>query len=409
MLASYFGHWFNETVGFVAAARSAGIGIKVFAAREVDAEVARQTGALGVYALTQDIVNRYGVPSRYARGKLDPHCQPLIDFMAWSEACRQACVEIGNAGIGKDDLLLVPFAMIYELHGVAMWLETLPVERRPAVLFNFGEPHPPWRISDDRESVSGDFSLSRYTGRRLLSAVPEQRILLTAADRRLCAAMQNGLGLRCRQAPMMVYYDSELTDGDRHPPAVDRRHTLSIVGVLRAEHGRDLVLDALRAFAIQRPRTRLFVQLQTRDEAARLQDSVLQAAPGVELECQVGPLPRDAYYSRLRQSDLIVLPYSWRRYAMRTSGVFSEAVAYGIPVVAPARTWMADILEAGRGAGVTFSEWTPDAVAAAMVRALDRIDELKAKALPSSAAWRKEESVHAYLERVVEWWKSQVG
>lgn len=404
MLQSYYGHWFNETVGFVAAARSAGMDMKVYAARDVDSAVARQTDARGVYALTRDMMKRYGVPSRYAREKSDPHCQDLIDFMAWSEAFRQACEEVGQDGIGQDDLLVVPFATINEMHGAALWLETLPAERRPGAVFNFHEPHPTWRIEDNRNGMEGDLVLSRYAGLRLRSALPEHRILVTAPDRRLCVALREGLGLACRRTPMLMHYESEFPDD---LPGTDTRLTVSVVGDFRAERGSKLVLEALRDFATQRPETRFFVQVQTEAQASELLESLRRDVPGVQLECQAGSVSRENYLRRLRQSDLILLPYFWRRYAIRGSGVFCEATAFGIPVVAPANTWMADHLEAGRGAGETFSDWTSGAIAAALVRASDRIDELKAQAASGSAAWRDEESVHAYLPAIIGWWESR--
>ncbi len=52
-------------------------------------------------------------------------------------------------------------------------------------------------------------------------------------------------------------------------------------------------------------------------------------------------LPREEYLCRMRQSDMLLLPYSDPYYEMSTSGIFVEGIAAGkIPVVFP-NTWMA--------------------------------------------------------------------
>jgi glycosyltransferase involved in cell wall biosynthesis len=405
MLASYFGHWFNETVGWVSAARSAGMELKVFAARDLMPEVAEVTGARGVYALTRDIVERFGLPSRYSKTP-DPYCQPMIDFMAWSEAFRQACRAIEEERIDKDDLLAVPFASINELHGVALWLDGVPEWRRPSVLLNFVEPDGTWIIENDRERMRADFSLSRYAARRLRALLPERRIMLTAADVRLCRLWQQALELPFRLAPMMMNYaDKPPAPGDA--PKAEGRLTISMMGDFRREKGSELVTDVIRTFASERPGSQFFVQVRSENEAAALRAGVQGIVTDEQLEIQIGPIPNEAYVGKLLASDLIVLPYVWHRYAIRTSGIFAEAAAYGIPVVAPSNTWMADRLDAGQGAGETFGEWTPAAIAAAMTRAAGRIGQLRQLAASRSAAWRREQSIHAYLPTVMKAWKGE--
>jgi len=404
MLTDYFGHWSNETFGWVAAARSAGIELKVFAARDVNPEIARQTGARGVYAMTKDIAARYGIPSRFTQTP-EPHCQHLIDFMAWSEAFRRACQATEAEGIGKDDLLAVPFASVNEMHGAALWLETLPAARRPALLFNFHEPHPAWRIEADRNRVQGDFSLSRYASRRMRGLVPEHRIIVTAPDRRLCVLMRQALELACHEAPMLMEYAEDAPAVRAAPAEAERGLTLSVMGDFRREKGSEQVLDAMRAFAAVRPDAGFFIQVRTEQEAIAMRDGLRREAPGLRLEVQIGPTPRETYLSQFRRSDLVLLAYRWQRYAIRTSGVFAEATAYGVPVVAPANTWMADQLEAGRGAGETFTEWTPASITAAMIRAAGRIGALKERAAGSAAAWRNAQSIHAYVPAVIDLWQ----
>lgn len=80
--------------------------------------------------------------------------------------------------------------------------------------------------------------------------------------------------------------------------------------------------------------------------AARAELSRL-ASRGVTLF--TSPLGPGKYRELLASGHLVVLPYDRRAYAERSSGVFAEALAAGIPSVVPAGTWMARRMPAGAG------------------------------------------------------------
>jgi len=403
MLTSYFGHWFNETTGWISAARAAGVELKVYGSTAMTTEVVQLTGARGVYVLTDDIVSRIGLPARFAKKPAD-YCQPLIDFMAWSETFREACAAIGEDGIGADDLLAVPFATINEVHGMALWLELVPAARRPAVLFNFHEPHHTWAVEKDRDRARANFMFSRYAGLRLRAMLPERRIIITAADPRLRKLMQHALMSPCHLAPMLMNY-GDYGVRNAAPPG-GRALTVSVMGDFRHEKGSLQVVDALRGMAQQRPDTRFFVQVRRAEEADALRRQLQHCAPNVLLDVVVGPVSAERYADQLLRSDIAFLPYSWQRYAIRTSGVFAEALACGLPVVVPDNTWMSDQLAQGHGAGETFAEWAPQAMSGALLRAAERINVLHEQALMRSMAWRSEQSIHAYLPRILDLWRN---
>ncbi|HEV7225875.1 MAG TPA: hypothetical protein VGN42_24425 [Pirellulales bacterium] len=60
------------------------------------------------------------------------------------------------------------------------------------------------------------------------------------------------------------------------------------------------------------------------------------------------------YRELLASGHLVVLPYDARAYAARSSGLFAEALAAGIPTVVPAETWMAQW--SPQGAGQTYRD-----------------------------------------------------
>ncbi|HVA46627.1 MAG TPA: hypothetical protein VNH11_09660 [Pirellulales bacterium] len=56
------------------------------------------------------------------------------------------------------------------------------------------------------------------------------------------------------------------------------------------------------------------------------------------------PLSSEAYRALLLSADVVILPYDREAYRARSSGIFAEALAAGIPTLVPAGTWMASQL-----------------------------------------------------------------
>ncbi len=60
-------------------------------------------------------------------------------------------------------------------------------------------------------------------------------------------------------------------------------------------------------------------------------------------------LKENEYYSLLNISDVILIPYDMGIYHANTSGIFTEALSFGKPVIVTKNTWMSDNLSFGSG------------------------------------------------------------
>ena len=114
-----------------------------------------------------------------------------------------------------------------------------------------------------------------------------------------------------------------------------------------------------------------------------------------------GTLDHGGYLRRLISTDILLLPYNWERYAIRPSGVFSEAAGYAIVTVLPDRTWAADKLAEGHGSGTIFRDFSMEAMIESLVTASDQYPELKTLALAKKLAWRQSQSTTALLDSVL--------
>src|SRR5436309_16110817 len=100
-------------------------------------------------------------------------------------------------------------------------------------------------------------------------------------------------------------------------------------------------------------------------EALRELNALAARLPAGSLELLESPVPIETYYSWLGRAGIMALPYLSQKYNASTSGIFVEALCFGVPVVCPAESWMADIVaEAKATKGLIIGE---------VVRSLDEI------------------------------------
>ncbi|MBS0220805.1 MAG: glycosyltransferase [Proteobacteria bacterium] len=89
------------------------------------------------------------------------------------------------------------------------------------------------------------------------------------------------------------------------------------------------------------------------------------------------------YQSRLREADLLLLPYDRKIYEARGSGLFNEAREIGIPVIATRGCAFARPAF-DEGWGIEIVEWSSAGIAQAILDALDRLPNLSACAAKSA-------------------------
>ena len=106
----------------------------------------------------------------------------------------------------------------------------------------------------------------------------------------------------------------------------------------------------------------------------------------------------DDFAKAMSPCDLIVMPYQKESYRFMGSGILWEAVASGIPVVVPAHTTLANIIEE-TGGGVCFDFETIDSVLDAIDRASKNYDQIAKDAYDSSAVWLQTNGVKKFVEK----------
>ena len=382
-------HYLGEAQGWRRAIQQRGLTFELFIHRDATAEIIAQSGGAPTFPYKPLMEIRH-----------DPVSDELHGNLLFAEAFRRACAVLTDK-VKADDLVIIPHATAREIYGVSGWLRTLSAERRPKTAFVFINPNLNWAPKEDGSGVSGDFSFIRFAANQMSEVAPKERVIYCADNDRLATTMSDAMNQVCRHSPMTMDYETANTEQSSAPgtPPFPHAH-IAVLGDTRLEKGSTIIVEIIQRYCEARPDQPVFLQVQNLEEAKRVGEALRDCGNnGVQL--YAGRLSATAYHQRLETVDILLLPYQQDRYVMRSSGIFAEAVAYGLVTVAPAGTWMADQLAAGWGAGETYSEPSVEAIASALVQASDNCATLKEAATGRREEWRRRQSTLALLDHIL--------
>lgn len=194
--------------------------------------------------------------------------------------------------------------------------------------------------------------------------------------------------------PAFQHFMGEL-DPVRLPTPVDGRPsrrteltTVGIFGAQRDDQGR-LVVGRVIARCLQ-------AGFKVLTQTDKMLPEALKDHPGLTLLGYDGDFP-----SKIERSDLVVAPYRWDLYSGgRGSGIISQAIASGIPCVAPYRSSPGRAL-ARIGSAVLFSELRAAAVFDAILHAQKTYPVLAEAAFRGAEEWREQNGIAKFVDVMI--------
>ncbi len=151
------------------------------------------------------------------------------------------------------------------------------------------------------------------------------------------------------------------------------------------------------------------------DLVPQLVDALLRRGFEVVVQDSGGSLQRAAQNARLvtlpfvsdfaaeiAKCDMVVWPSLWQAYIGNPSGVVSECIATGVPVILPAGCVPADIA-VRFGCGIFFHDLSADSILEAVDEANDHFPEILSRAEKAARAWRAVNGT----ERLADWIETQ--
>jgi hypothetical protein len=331
---------------------------------------------------------------------------PISGWLNWYDTAATVTAEdlAQLTDIGADDLLFVMAGKAPQLKGVLQWLQRLPPERTPTVVFDIGqdpgleiERDPRgiiYRPRDLREDPTA--ILYRFTAREL-PKVDRTRLRLVTMGGASSEAYQALLDFPVGTLPMA------------HPEAaplasrVGRRPiTVSCLGHQRHEKGFPLIPEIARQLLALHPGIRVLIHNSVPAQTPVAQERLRAlAAENDRLLLKEGSVTMRQWTDLLDASDLILCPYQPAKYALRSSGICIEAIAAGIPLVVPAETYLARELRQFGGGGATFQVAEPGQIVRATSVAVANFDEIAALSFAAAARMRAVHGIAPFVDALL--------
>jgi len=222
----------------------------------------------------------------------------------------------------------------------------------------------------------------------LARGIKAEKILLCSDTEHRAVEYSQATGFNFGVLPMA-------TESNNVKPAVARHKKirLSSLGPARTVKGIEAIAELIIVTEdlLKSGNVEFFIQANPQPEGDKRVISAIQVLrhsnlPNLELIDK--PLSPSDYQIALAETDIILLPYDPAVYGMaRTSGVFAEAVAMGIPVVVPSFTWAARQCERYK-TGVIFTYGDAESFEAAVRDLIKKYPEYKKRALAAAKGWQ---------------------
>ncbi len=382
------GHHYHEAIALQQEARRRGLETRFYVHRKAIKEVVAALDARPVFPFRP-----YAIQSK------DPLCGPLEDLFHIGDRFAAACSALVEDGLTRDDIVYVATSMQNEVYGCARWLKAFPKDKTPFIVMNFKVEN---YLDENTQKLNMKAALYRFAAKALAARVPDERVFFTTGSNAFSERLGQIMLRPVFTYPMPMSYD--LAGGEAKAARAvdpDRPVVVSIVGGSREEKGWLLIPEIVRLCTEANPGLSFFIQVTPENMARAWKGSYKKMRAMANVEFHIGPVRETEYMEYLQQSDIVLLPYDYRVYSGRTSGIFAESVAFGKVTVVPRGTWMAEQLRGNRGAGTVFEHYSPESIASAVGEATARIDVLRAKAEQCADAWRREQNLGAFLDRML--------
>ena len=358
LLVSKRGHHVSYN-GFIAdSARRAGMDVRILCARECDAEV---PGGFRMHRIfRKDWRNSPSLLLSRSRLALD-----ILEILARRRFQSDLLQGIGPADVRREDIIFAEMLAPRNLAGWLRWLKSFPKRREPTLVLHLGYA---------AERFGADPGLPQLLGSLKRSGKLSRARFVTDSDmlrEKYQAILQQPVTL----LPLVV---SRRTSECYKPPGTPPH--FACLGNARQEKGFAEILAAIDILNADGPppHARFTLQSSDPDAPSAAARASFRSATAKFVSLITRPLDDDSYLQLLKDADVLLLPYHADIYRDRTSGVFSEAMTAGKPVITTEGSFLG--LEVGReGTGWLVRDRDPGSVAQAIRRAISELEPVAAR------------------------------
>jgi glycosyltransferase involved in cell wall biosynthesis len=376
-----------------------GIGCDVYAARSLDPAIIGEKIATPHfrYSLYDSVGPR--MPEILA-GMLDKRWPAgsrllsyLPEFLTWkilNRSFRRDLEALPPDCCTADQLLVITAICQNQLSGVIDFMLSRPLRSLPHVVCHlmFLPNWTPWEGS----ARFGDVYYRQAFQRA--SPLIGRKLFFTTENYPIAEIYRENYGIDAKILPVPLAIS-------RFSGAVGKTIRLGFFGYSKGSKGFHLLPDAVEICRNAGLDVEFRIQIQhSRWERATVQaERRLRSMPNVHLI--EGVLPSDDYIAETNKVDAVLLPYDPIRFGMRGSGVFTESVSAGRPIVASEGTFAADSIRIGEAQGEIFAPYNAQELANAIARILPRIPQIHAGAAARAEIFASTHNGEAYVDALL--------
>lgn len=118
---------------------------------------------------------------------------------------------------------------------------------------------------------------------------------------------------------------------------------------------------------------------------------------GMGLEILEGPFDSVHYNELISSSDVILIPYCAKSYRARSSGIFTEALAAGVPTIFPVDSWMGKSQQDSGSLGFSCVR----DIASGLIEVLSRYSEYESHCQKFAGIWRRWHSATNLVDSLI--------
>jgi glycosyltransferase involved in cell wall biosynthesis len=387
-LVNKMGHHNTVCRNLGAELRARGYQVDVLGAVNMEAQLAGELGAAAHFRASPHFVTDG-----------DPVCGWLSGFFLGADLAHADFARMEP--VSPDDLIYLASGQAAHLFGLTRWLGGLPPDKRPTVVMDM--VHPPgvdpapdggWLTRDPR--IDAQAAFYRFTARQIdAHALTTLHFVCVVPD--FARAFSELLGRPVAHIATLPFGLSAASA----PRSTRKPTTVAVLGYQVEHKGYHLMPEVCARLLQAQPEIRIVVHNSKPAGMAETQDQLRRlAAANARLVLKEGPMDEAAYAATLAATDVLLCPYNPQYYRAALSGVVSEGLASGTPLVVPGGTEMADLVTR-KGCGVAFEAFTPEAIARAVTRAFDGFDALAEAAAREAQRWAQQEGPPHYASAIL--------
>ncbi len=351
-----------------------------------------KTLVFGYHDLMPELCDELGATPHFTYRPYDlTDGDPISGWLdAFEAGSKRIGEELGRLPeLGAGDVLFINTVMPSTLMGLALWLAAISPSRWPQIVLEIGtdsglDATPTgsgYAMSTRDPRVDPRAILYRFAAKHIPSAA-SRHLHLFYVDKYNADIFSHLLGRTVHLLPSFHHAFGRLRNRVGTRPI-----TVAVLGHQQPAKGYHLIPE-IAPKLLSRGDCRVIAHNAGTQPEVQQQMRAL-AALDSRLILNERILNDSEWASLIQTADVVLCPYEPSHYRVMPSGMASEAVANGIPIVGPAATSIEHLIKAYEGCGVVFSRQDVASIVEATDQLLNKFDHYAALALGAAEKWAR--------------------